>query len=79
MPLDAGIIALIVVGIIVGIITLIIILAVYINSMVVVPPNEAHVVVSKDKRYVYDGQGRYFFFRLYKRRIIIPKEVIDVD
>ncbi|NVM04953.1 MAG: hypothetical protein HWN67_21710 [Candidatus Helarchaeota archaeon] len=79
MALDAGIIAGIVVGIIIGIITIIIVITILVHNMVVVPPNEAHVVVSKTKKNVYNGQGRYYFFRLYHRRIILPKEVIDVD
>jgi flotillin len=54
-------------------------LAVWLNSIVIVPPNEAHVVVSKTKKNLYDGQGRYMFFKHFNRRIIIPKEVIDVD
>ncbi|MHA1143450.1 MAG: SPFH domain-containing protein [Candidatus Helarchaeota archaeon] len=49
------------------------------SRIVVVPPNEAHVVVSKKKRYLYDGKGRYMFIKLLHRRLIIPKVVIDVD
>ena len=74
MVLDAGIIALIVVGIIIGIISLIIFLVIWISSIVIVAPNEAHVVVGKTKKNIYDGQGRYHFFKMYHRRIIIPKE-----
>ncbi|MFX0138863.1 MAG: hypothetical protein ACFFDN_34800, partial [Candidatus Hodarchaeota archaeon] len=68
MALEAGIIAGIVIGIILVIITIIIVIAILVHNMVVVPPNEAHVVVSKTKKNVYDGQGRYYFFRLYNRR-----------
>ena len=51
----------------------------WLSRIVVVPPNEAHVVVSKRKRHLYDGQGRYMFIKLFNRRIIIPKVIIDVD
>ncbi len=79
MVLDVGIITLIIVGAVVGTISLIIFLVIWISSIVIVAPNEAHVVVSKDKKNIYDGQGRYHYFKMYHRRIVIPKEVIDVD
>ncbi len=69
------IIGAVVIGILVGLIFLI----VWVRSIVVVPPNQAHVVVSKSKKNLYDGQGRYMYFKLLHRRIIIPKEVLDVD
>ena len=77
--MDGAAITGLIVGIVVGVIVFIIILAVWLNTITVVPPNEAHVVVSKNKRNLYDGQGRYMYFKLFNRRIILPKEVIDVD
>ena len=69
------VIAAVVIGILAGLIFLI----VWVRSIVVVPPNQAHVVVSKSKKNLYDGQGRYMYFKLLHQRIIIPKEVLDVD
>jgi len=66
-------------AVVIGILAALIFLVVWVRSIVVVPPNQAHVVVSKSKKNLYDGQGRYMFFKLLHRRIIIPKEVLDVD
>ena len=66
----------IIAGIVIGVIIFVI---VWLRSIVVVPPNQAHVVVSKSKKRIYDGMGRYMYFKLLHRRIIIPKEVLDVD
>ncbi|MHA1268397.1 MAG: SPFH domain-containing protein [Candidatus Helarchaeota archaeon] len=74
-----GFVTWLIVGIIFGIIALIIVLSVYISRIVVVPPSEFHVVVSKNKRKTYDGKGRYFFFKTFNRRIIIPKRVLDIE
>ncbi|MHA1300268.1 MAG: SPFH domain-containing protein [Candidatus Helarchaeota archaeon] len=79
MTADGGFIAIIITTIIIGAIIGIITFAIWVNNIVIVPPNEAHVVVSKSKKRIYDGQGRYFYVRMFNRRIIIPKEVIDVD
>ena len=77
--MDPWIITLIITLSVIGTIVLIVVGIVWVSSVVVVPPNEAHVVVSKTKRRLFDGQGRYHFYRLFNRRIILPKEVIDVD
>ncbi|HUX99669.1 MAG TPA: SPFH domain-containing protein [Candidatus Deferrimicrobium sp.] len=69
-------------GVVIGIIAFVIIIslvAFYLSRLVVVPPSEFHVVVTKDRRDIYDGKGRYLFFPTFKRRIIIPKRVLDIE
>ncbi len=68
------IVALVIIGIVA-----VILLGVFLSRIVVVPPSEFHVVVSKDKRNVYDGKGRYYYFPMFNRRIIIPKRVLDIE
>ncbi|NVM54881.1 MAG: SPFH domain-containing protein, partial [Candidatus Helarchaeota archaeon] len=63
----------------IAVVAIITIIGVYLSRIVVVPPSEFHVVVSKDQRRVYDGKGRYFYFRTFNRRIIIPKRVLDIE
>jgi len=69
----------IILGIIFSIIIGIIILWIYLSRMVVVPPSEFHVVVGRKKRWIYDGKGRYFYFPTFKRRVVIPKRVLDIE
>lgn len=77
--MDAGTIALISLGVAFGIIFIIVFLSIWLRTINVVPPNEAHVVVTKNKRQLFDGQGRYHFYKLFNRRIIVPKEVLDIE
>ncbi|MBD3227180.1 MAG: hypothetical protein GF329_03245 [Candidatus Lokiarchaeota archaeon] len=65
--------------IVVGIIVFIIYISLYFSNLVVVPPSEFHVVVSKNKRRIFDGKGRYIFWSTFNRRIIIPKRVLDIE
>ena len=70
--------SLIILLVVIGIIA-VIVLGIFLSRIVVVPPSEFHVVVSKDKRKVYDGKGRYYYFPMFNRRIIIPKRVLDIE
>ncbi|MHA1231687.1 MAG: SPFH domain-containing protein [Candidatus Helarchaeota archaeon] len=69
----------VVVGIIFAVIFAIVVIVIFLSRIVVVPPSEYHVVVSKNKRKVYDGKGRYYYFPTFHRRIIIPKRVLDIE
>ncbi|MFX1293786.1 MAG: SPFH domain-containing protein [Promethearchaeota archaeon] len=69
----------IIVLIVVGVVAFITMLTFFISKIVVVPPSEFHVVVSKNNRKIYDGQGRYFFYPTFHRRIIVPKRVLDIE
>lgn len=66
-------------GIVCAVIVVIVYVSLYFSNLTVVPPSEFHVVVSKNRRRVYDGKGRYVFWSTFNRRIIIPKRVLDIE
>ncbi len=51
----------------------------YINTLVVVPFNQIHVISKGKKAITHDGKGRYNFIPFLHGRTIIPKHVIDVE
>jgi len=63
---------------IIGVVVFVLVVA-YFKTLVVVPLNEYHVVIKKDKKQIFDGQGRYTFFNGLYSRTIIPKFVLDVE
>nr|MDO8113876.1 SPFH domain-containing protein [Candidatus Sigynarchaeota archaeon] len=65
--------------IVIGIIAALIILGTFLKAIVVVPFNEVHVVSRGKKVTQYDGSGRYFYFKAFYGRTIIPKHVLDVE
>ncbi|NVM30760.1 MAG: hypothetical protein HWN65_18105 [Candidatus Helarchaeota archaeon] len=79
MLLDVSGLTIVIVLIVIAVLAALIVVWVFLSRIVVVPPSEFHVVVSKDKQKVYDGKGRYFYFSTFNRRIVIPKRVLDIE
>jgi flotillin len=50
----------------------------YLRLLVVVPPTQAHVISTGRRLKIFDGEGKYLYFKYWQERVIVPKHVFEI-